>query len=146
VRRREAERAEQIVADEAEGWDRWAEAEQATPTIVALRARLRAIVFAELERSLQGRLKHLGSEDRAALERMLEAALNKLLHGPTVRLRQAAAERSLEGAALDQLAAALEELFSLDDPNAPVVLEAADEPSAELEASQGSRAFGTSRR
>jgi glutamyl-tRNA reductase len=112
-RSREAERAEAIVQSEAQGYDRWADAEQATPTIVALRARLRAALEAELSRSLRGRLKHLGGEERAALSVMLEASLNRVLHGPTVRLRQVAVERQNEGLSFEELRAALDELFAL---------------------------------
>jgi glutamyl-tRNA reductase len=113
ARSREAERAEAIVASEAQGFDRWADAEQATPTIVALRARLRAALEAELGRSLRGRLKHLNADDRVALSRMIEASVNRLLHGPSVRLRQAALERGSDSLSLSELNAALSELFAL---------------------------------
>jgi glutamyl-tRNA reductase len=113
ARSREAERAEAIVVSEALGYDRWADAEQATPTIVALRARLRAALDVELNRSLKGRLKHLSEEDRASLNKMLDASINRLLHGPTLQLRQAASARSPEAMPLDQLTAALTELFDL---------------------------------
>jgi glutamyl-tRNA reductase len=146
VRRREAERAEEIVAEETAGWRRWADAEQATPAIVALRTRWRAIVFAELERTLAGRLKHLGADERAAVEKMLDAALNKLLHGPTLRLRQAATESSLDGVALDQLTVALRELFALEEPNAPVEMDEDDAVDAHLNVlPSGARATGTGR-
>jgi glutamyl-tRNA reductase len=114
TRSREAASAEAIVGREAEGYDRWADAEQATPTIVALRARLSAALEEEMNRSLRGKLKHLGPEDRAALGKMLEAAINRLLHQPTIRLRQAALERASEMLSLDQLASAISELFAFD--------------------------------
>jgi glutamyl-tRNA reductase len=113
ARSREAERAEAIVVSEALGYDRWADAEQATPTIVALRARLRAALDVELNRSLKGRLRHLGEEDRGALTKMIDASINRLLHGPTLKLRQAAVVRSADALSLDQLAAAVGELFEL---------------------------------
>ena len=127
ARSREAERAEAIVVNEALGYDRWADAEQATPTIVALRARIRAALDIELSRSLKGRLKHLGEEDRGALLKMVDASVNRVLHGPTRRLRQAASVRAAEALSLEQLAAALGELFDLsqaeamaDDADMPV--------------------------
>ncbi|HKY38267.1 MAG TPA: glutamyl-tRNA reductase [Polyangiaceae bacterium] len=113
ARSREAERAEAIVVAEAIGYDRWADAEQATPTIVALRGRLRAALELELNRSLKGRLKHLAEEDRSALGKMVDASINRLLHGPTQRLRQSAAARSPEALPLEQLTLALDELFDL---------------------------------
>jgi glutamyl-tRNA reductase len=114
TRSREAASAEAIVGREAEGYDRWADAEQATPTIVLLRARLSASLEEELSRSLRGRLKHLGPDDRAALDKMLESAVNRLLHQPTIRLRQAALERASDTLSLDQLSSAINELFAFD--------------------------------
>ncbi|HVY26368.1 MAG TPA: glutamyl-tRNA reductase [Polyangiaceae bacterium] len=113
ARSREAERAEAIVVSEALGYDRWADAEQATPTIVALRQRMRAALEVELNRSVKGRLRHLTVEDRAALVKMLDASVNRVLHGPTRRLRQAASERTAEALSLDLLTLALDELFQL---------------------------------
>ena len=113
-RSREAEAAERIVEEETRGFERWSDAEQATPTIVLLRERLRQALAAELQRTLRGRLKHLSADDRAALNKMLEAAENRLLHGPTMRLRRAASERDSEPG-LDELVVALRELFGLDE-------------------------------
>lgn len=119
-RRREAEIAERILEEEARGFERWVDAEQATPTIKALRARLRGALEIELERSLRGRLRDLGDEQRAALAKMLDAALNRMLHHPTQRLREGA--RGAEEASLEQLTETLEELFDLSgvDPEALV--------------------------
>ena len=114
VRSREAASAEAIVGREAEGYDRWADAEQATPTIVALRARLSAALEEEMGRSFRGKLKHLGQDDRAAVAKMLESSVNRLLHQPTIRLRQAAVERASETLSLDQLSSAISELFAFD--------------------------------
>jgi glutamyl-tRNA reductase len=119
ARSREAERAEAIVVAEALGYDRWADAEQATPTVVSLRARIRAALDIELNRSLKGRLKHLAEEERSALNKMIDASINRLLHGPTLRLRQSAAASRPDQLTLDQLTLALEELFDLSQ-NAPV--------------------------
>jgi glutamyl-tRNA reductase len=113
ARSREAERAEEIVVSEALGYERWADAEQATPTIVALRARIRAALEIELSRSLKGRLKHLNEEERGALSKMVEASVNRVLHGPTLRLRQAASVRAVEALSLEQLTLGLTELFEL---------------------------------
>lgn len=113
-RSKEAEQARLIVEDETRGYERWAEAEQATPIVVQLRERFRQALSAELERSLRGRLRHLGDEERAALNRMIEAAGNRLLHGPTMRLRQAASGQEPSGLELDELVSALSEVFDLD--------------------------------
>jgi glutamyl-tRNA reductase len=143
-RKREAERGERIVLGDVEGWERWAEAAQATPAIVALRARFRRVLHGELERSLRGRPKHLGAEERQALETMLEAALKKMLHAATVRLRGAAlsdddgADASEAGGErLEQLTMALNELFGLDgglEADLEAALDAEPEPELDAEA------------
>jgi hypothetical protein len=74
---------------------------------------MRAALELELNRSVKGRLRHLSDEDRAALNKMLDASVNRVLHGPTLRLRQAAAVRSSEALTLEQLTMALAELFQL---------------------------------
>jgi glutamyl-tRNA reductase len=90
ARKGEAARAEVIVEAELAELVKWAQALDVQPTVVALRAKTKGILVAELERSLQGRLKHLGEAERAALLQMVESATNKLLHAPSTRLRTAA--------------------------------------------------------
>ena len=133
TRSREAASAEAIVGREAEGYDRWADAEQATPTIVQLRTRLTAALEEELSRSFRGRLKHLTPEDRSALMKMAESAVNRLLHQPTIRLRQAALDRGAEGLSLDQLSVAISELFAFDAEGETVSATESVLPEAEAE-------------
>ena len=83
----ETDHAEAIVEGELAGFGKWLRGLDLQPTIVALRAKTRAVLLAELERSLGGRLKHLPEPDRAALVQMVESATNKLCHGPTTQLR-----------------------------------------------------------
>jgi glutamyl-tRNA reductase len=71
-------------------------------------------LFAELERSLSGRLKHLTEGDRTALAQMLESAANKLLHAPTTKLRSSA----VDGDGAGELAAAVRVLFDLPEVTA----------------------------
>ena len=91
-RSKEALIAEQIVADEANAFDAWMDSLQVTPAIVALRTKVRAVLEGELNRSMHGKLKHLGDPERKALEEMISAAVNKLTHYPAVKLKAAAAE------------------------------------------------------
>jgi glutamyl-tRNA reductase len=114
--------AEGLVAQEVLAWQREQLAQGAVPTITALRQRFRATAQAELERSLGGRLKHLGPEDRKALEALLDATLNKLLHSPTMALR--AHPEGPEGAAL---AEATRALFALEDTTEATVSRAPSE-------------------
>lgn len=88
----EAARAETITTEEARGFETWTLEQALTPAIVGLRARTRAVLAAEVERSLTGKLRHLTATDREALGIMIDAATNKLLHGPVTRLRALAAD------------------------------------------------------
>jgi glutamyl-tRNA reductase len=58
--------------------------------ITRLRADAEEVRRAELERAL-AKLAHLPAEDRARIEQLTQQLVNKVLHGPTVRLREAAA-------------------------------------------------------
>lgn len=110
ARKNEVLAAEAIVAHELEEFRVWARGLDVQPTVVALRTKTRAVLIAELERTLGGRLKHLPDGDRAALAQMVESATNKLLHAPTSRLKAAATTD--EGA---DFADALRHLFDLPD-------------------------------
>jgi glutamyl-tRNA reductase len=59
------------------------------PTIRALRDHGERVRLEEVERAL-GRLRHLSDDDRAAVDALTRSLLNKLLHAPTARLRDAA--------------------------------------------------------
>lgn len=83
----EAEKAAQIVLAEVRSFEAKATELAMNPVIVGLRARVRASLVTELERSLSSKLKHLSAGDREALARMLDAATNKICHRPTSRLR-----------------------------------------------------------
>jgi glutamyl-tRNA reductase len=89
-RRREAERAESLVAAEAEKFHEWHASLDVVPAIASLRAKAEEIRTAELEKadSLLGRLDE---SQRKAVEAVTSQIVNKLLHLPTVRLKQAAA-------------------------------------------------------
>jgi glutamyl-tRNA reductase len=84
-RRREAERAEAIVASEAERFHDWQASLEVVPAITSLRAHAEEIRRAEL-----GRAK-LSPAERRAAESVTAAVVNKLLHLPTIRMKQAAA-------------------------------------------------------
>ncbi|HEX4447719.1 MAG TPA: glutamyl-tRNA reductase, partial [Polyangiaceae bacterium] len=103
--------AEAIVAEEVAKFLAWTRGLEVQPTVVAMRAKARAVFFSELDRSLAGRLKHLAEGDRAALKQMLESAVGKLLHAPTSRLR----ERASDGDDARELAAAVRFLFDLEE-------------------------------
>jgi len=88
-RRREAERAESIVAGEAERFAGWHASLEVVPAIASLRARAEEIRAAELAR-VEGRLDRLSDAERRTVESVTAGIVNKLLHLPTVRMKQAA--------------------------------------------------------
>ena len=102
----EAERAEQLVAEEAERFREWHASLDVVPALTSLRARAEEIRSAEL-----ARLPQLPPEARAAVEAATAQMLNKLLHLPTVRMKEAAA--SGDGG---EYADAIRHLFGLDEP------------------------------
>ena len=79
-----------------------------TPTVTALRQRAADVVEAELLR-LDHRLPDLESAHREEVARTVRRVVDKLLHAPTVRIKQLA---SAPGG--DSYAEALRELFELD--------------------------------
>ncbi len=89
-RRREAERAEAIVAAEADKFHEWHASLTVVPAIASLRARAEEIREAEL-RKADALLGRLDESQRRAVESITAQIVNKLLHLPTVRMKQAAA-------------------------------------------------------
>ena len=92
TRAQAAREAEALVDAELDTFERRLKAQRYTPVIVGLRQRTHKVLAGELERSLHGKLRHLSPEDRSALYTMIEAAANKLLHEPTVWLRDLAGQ------------------------------------------------------
>jgi glutamyl-tRNA reductase len=88
-RRSEAERAEAIVAGEAEKFHEWQASLEIVPAIRSLRALAEEIREAEL-RKAEGVLGRLDDSQRKAVESITSQIVNKLLHLPTVRMKQAA--------------------------------------------------------
>jgi glutamyl-tRNA reductase len=109
LRRREAERAEAIVATEVEKFHEWHASLDVVPAIASLRARAEEIREAEL-RKAEGVLGKLDESQRTAVESLTAQIVNKLLHLPTVRMKQAAA--AADGVIY---AEAVRHLFGLED-------------------------------
>jgi glutamyl-tRNA reductase len=108
-RAREAQRAEEIVAQEVETYLQWERALDAVPTIVDLKEKVEDIRKRELEKTLSG-LNGIGDDHKHAIEAMSQAIVNKLLHAPLVVLKQAASTPG-EG---DSTIALARKLFNLD--------------------------------
>ncbi len=89
-RRREAEKAEEIVMQEVETYLQWERSLDAVPTIVDLREKLEDIRKRELDKTLC-QLNGVSDDHRRAVEAMSQAIVNKFLHAPLVVLKRAAA-------------------------------------------------------
>lgn len=108
-RRREAvAQAEVIVAEQAREFADWYAGLEVVPVIRAIRERAERVRVAELERTL-ARLG-AGDAERRAVEDLSRRILNKLLHAPTVRLREGAA-----GGRAAELVDAVRYLYGLDE-------------------------------
>lgn len=90
-RMREAERAEVIIAEEIRAFEAWLETMEVVPTISAIRAEAERMRAEEYAKALK-RLGSLSESERATVEALSQAIVNKMLHGPTTRLREAASE------------------------------------------------------
>ena len=108
VRRAEAVQAEAIVEDEIQTFAQWLGRLDVLPTLSALRARADAIVEQLLDENA-GRWEALNERDRARVEALARAVVNRLLHEPTRRVNDLGAEHRHARLAL------LRELFGLDD-------------------------------
>jgi glutamyl-tRNA reductase len=106
----EAKAAEEIVAAELEAFLAWMRGADVAPTVAALRAKADEVVGTELRRLAQ-RCPELSDEHRAEVAHTLHRVVQRLLHQPTVRVRQLAAEPGGEA-----YAEALRELFDLRVP------------------------------
>ena len=119
ARRMEARRAEGIVEEEIHTFAGWLGTLEVMPTISALRGQADELV-AELLAENEGRWEALGERDRARVEAMLRAAVKRLLHEPTERIRALDPERRHGHLQL------LRELFGLGEPAA------VERPAAEV--------------
>jgi glutamyl-tRNA reductase len=112
-RRREVGKVQGIVIDELERYRLEGSAREVAPLVTALRDRAELIRSSELER-FRARLANLDPQERRAVDALTKGILNKLLHDPTVQLKEAA------GTARGELYAdALASLFDLPETTDP---------------------------
>ncbi|EST27777.1 glutamyl-tRNA reductase [Streptomyces niveus] len=104
----DVEQVKRIVTDEVAAFGAAQRAAHITPTVVALRAMAADVVTNEITR-LEGRLPGLDERQRAEITQAVRRVVDKLLHAPTVRVKQLAGEPGGAG-----YADALRELFDLD--------------------------------
>jgi glutamyl-tRNA reductase len=118
----DAEAARHIVATEVATYLAGQRMAEVTPTVTALRQRASDVVEAELLR-LDNRLPGLDAAHRDEVAHTVRRVVDKLLHAPTVRIKQLA---SAPGG--DSYAEALRELFELDQTAVDAVATAGELP------------------
>ncbi|HEY7107666.1 MAG TPA: glutamyl-tRNA reductase, partial [Acidimicrobiia bacterium] len=111
-RRQEIGRVRDIIAEELDRHRLERSAREVAPLVTALRARGEQVRAVELER-FRSRIESLDPAAREVVEAITQGIVNKLLHEPTVRVKDAAGT-----ARGDLYADALAELFDLPEPPA----------------------------
>ena len=106
LRRAEGARAEQLVSEEAERFKSWRATLEVVPAIASLRARAEEIRSSELAKVD----RRMSEEALRTLESVTAQILNKLLHLPTIRMKEAAV--TADGA---EYADAVRYLFGLEE-------------------------------
>ncbi|WP_405880494.1 glutamyl-tRNA reductase [Streptomyces sp. NBC_01136] len=104
----DVDQVRRIVSDEVAAFSAAQRAAHITPTVVALRTMAADLVATEIAR-LDGRLPDLDEKQRGEITQTVRRVVDKLLHAPTVRVKQLAAEPGGAG-----YADALRTLFDLD--------------------------------
>ncbi|MGW0755439.1 glutamyl-tRNA reductase [Streptomyces sp. NPDC002814] len=121
----DVDQVRRIVSDEVTAFGAALRAAHITPTVVALRTMAADVVATEIAR-LEGRLPGLDDKHRAEITQTVRRVVDKLLHAPTVRVKQLAAEPGGAG-----YADALRTLFDLDQETVASVSRAEDSTSKE---------------
>lgn len=116
----DVDQVRRIVADEVAAFGAALRAAHITPTVVALRTMAADVVAGEIAR-LEGRLPGLDDKHRSEITQTVKRVVDKLLHAPTVRVKQLAAEPGGAG-----YADALRTLFDLDQETVDAVSRAED--------------------
>ncbi|MDX6273009.1 MAG: glutamyl-tRNA reductase [Frankiales bacterium] len=128
----DVEAARLIVTDEVGGFLAWQRATRVAPTVVALRSKADELVAAELAR-LDTRLPGLDAKSRTEVAQAVRRVVEKLLHTPTVRVKQLA-----ETPGGHAYADALGELFGLD----PAAIDSVSRAAVELTPIEGEQIDG----
>ncbi len=126
----DAEAARHMVAAEVATYLAGQRMAEVTPTVTALRQRAADVVEAELLR-LENRLPGLEAAQKDEVARTVRRVVDKLLHAPTVRIKQLA---SAPGG--DAYAEALRELFELDQTAVDAVATAGELPSVPTDSAE----------
>jgi glutamyl-tRNA reductase len=110
VRRAEARKAEGIVEEEIQHFALWLGSLEVLPTLVALRERGQAIAE-QVSAENAGKWESVSERDLERIDALAHAVVNRLLHEPTLRMKE------LRGDRVHARMQLIRELFGLDAPD-----------------------------
>lgn len=105
-RKKEAEKAEKIIDEEVDKFEKWMASLDSVPTIVALRQKAEEIKNEELEK-FKNKFPEIDEKKIKAVEYLATAIINKLVHPPTVALKEYTEDR-------DELIAMIKKLYGIN--------------------------------
>ena len=101
-RQKEAKKAEEIIEEEIETFKKWLSSLDSVPVVIALREKAEAIKKEEVEKLLN-RFPEMGEKEKKAIEGLAGSIINKLIHAPTVALREDSEDRDIMIATIKRL-------------------------------------------
>ena len=108
-REKEADNAMHFISQEVTKFNNWVGTLDAVPTIIEIRKKAENIRMQEIEKTLK-KISHLSEDDKKLLRQMSSSMVNKILHKPTIKLKQKT--QSEDGHVYLK---AIRHLFHLDD-------------------------------
>jgi glutamyl-tRNA reductase len=105
-RQKEAQKAEAIINEETEKFHEWHLSLDSVPTIIALREKADAIKKEEIEKTLN-KFPDMNLKEKEAIECLATQIINKLIHPPTVALKEEIEDR-------EELIAVIKKLYGLE--------------------------------
>jgi len=108
-REKEADNAMNFISQEVTKFNNWVGTLDAVPTIVEIRKKAENIRMQEIEKTLK-KISYLSEDDKKLLRQMSSSMVNKILHKPTIKLKQKT--QSEDGHVYLK---AIRHLFHLDD-------------------------------
>ena len=101
-RQKEAQKAENIIAEEIETFLKWLASLDSVPTIIALREKAEEVRKEELDK-LFHKIQGIGEKEKEAIEYMATAIMNKLIHPPTAALKEDSENKDILVATIKRL-------------------------------------------
>jgi len=101
-RQKEARKAEDIIEEEIETFKKWLSSLDSVPTVIALREKAEAIKKEEIEKLLN-RLPEIGEKEKKAIEGLASSIVNKLIHAPTIALKEDSEDKDIMIATIKRL-------------------------------------------